>query len=279
MIDVLPRQLGHVDQSVHSPEVDERTEVDHRRDNTLAALARLEVDQELSPLLLLGLLEPRSAGQHHVVAVAVELDDLRLDGPTDIRLELAHPPQFHQRCRQEAPQANIHDQAALDHLDHRTGDHFVGFLQLLDGAPCPLVLSPLLRKDQSAFLVLLLEHEGFDGLAKRHDLRRIHIVADRQFAHRYDTYGLESEVEEYIVAVDLDDRALNQAAVLELDDGSGHGVLEGRTAEIVLGDRAGDVDPVLVEGAHGFGRQQGGALGYDLGIGHEVGSSLSGGIG
>src|SRR5664280_1182841 len=102
-----------MDQSVHPPEVDECAEVDHRRDNTLSALARLEVDQELAPLLLLGLLEPRSARQHDVVAVAVEFDDLRLDGPADIRLELAHPPELHQRCRQEASQADVHDQAAL----------------------------------------------------------------------------------------------------------------------------------------------------------------------
>jgi hypothetical protein len=50
----------------------------HRRDRALAHLARLEVGQELLALLLLGLLQPRTAGEDHVVAVAVELDDLDL---------------------------------------------------------------------------------------------------------------------------------------------------------------------------------------------------------
>ena len=232
--------------------------------------------QELAALFLLGLLEPGPPGEHHVVPVAVELDDLGLDGPTDIGLELAYPAQLHQRRRQEAPEADVHDQPALDHLDHRAGDHLVGLLELLDGAPGPLVLRPLLREDQAALLVLLLEDQGFDGLAQGHDLRRIDVIADRELAHRDDTLGFESDVEEHLVPVDLDHRSLDQVTVLELDDGSGHGILEGCAAEVVLGDRNGEVDTVLIEAAHGFGGQQGGALGYDVGIGHELGCSLSG---
>ena len=242
------------------------------------ALARLEVDEELAPLLLLGLLEPRPAGQHHVVAVAVELDDLGLDGPTHVGLELAHPPQLHQRRRQEAPQADVDDQPALDHLDDRAGDDLVGLLELLDGAPGPLVLGPLLGEDQATLLVLLLEHQGLDGLAQRDDLGGVDVVADRQLADGDDALGLEADVEEHLVPVDLDDGALDQVTVLELDDGAGHGVLERAAAEVVLGDRTGDVHPVLVEVAHGLGGQQVGAGGHDVGIGHQVGSSLSGRI-
>ena len=207
----------------------------------------LRLTQELAPLLLLGLLEPRPAGQHHVVAVPVELDDLGLDGPAHVGLELAHPAQLDQRCGQEAPQADVHDQAALDHLDDRSGDHLVGLLELLDGAPGPLVLGPLLREDQATLLVLLLEDEGLDGLAQGDDLRGVDVVADGQLADRDDALGLEADVEEHLVPVDLDHGSLDQVTVLELDDGAGHGVLEGGTAEVVLGDGTGDVDPVLVE--------------------------------
>ncbi len=269
MVDVLPRQLGHVDQAVHAPEVDEGAEVDHRGHHALAALARLEVDQELAPLLLLGLLQPGPAGQDHVVAVPVQLDDLGLDDPAHVGLELAHPAQLDQRGGQEAPQPDVHDEAALDHLDDRAGDHLVGLLELLDGAPGPLVLGPLLREDQPTLLVLLLEDKGLDGLAQGDDLRGVDVVADGQLADRDDALGLEADVEEHLVPVDLDHRSLDQVTVLELDDGAGHGVLEGGAAEVVLGHRTGDVDPVLVEGAHGLGGQEGGALGYDVSIGHE----------
>ena len=91
------------------------------------------------------------------------------------------------------------------------------------------------------------------GLAQGHDLRGVDVVADGQLADRDDAFGLEADVEEHLVPVDLDHRALDQVTVLELDDGAGHGVLEGGAAEVVLGDGTGDVDPVLVEGAHGFG--------------------------
>ena len=49
-----------------------------RRHDALADLARLEVGEEVLALLLLRLLELGPAGQHDVVAVLVELDDLGL---------------------------------------------------------------------------------------------------------------------------------------------------------------------------------------------------------
>jgi hypothetical protein len=79
VVDVLPGQLGDVDEAVHAAEVDEGAEVDDRRHDALADLAGLEVGEEVLALLLLGLLEPGPAGQHHVVAVLVELDDLGLE--------------------------------------------------------------------------------------------------------------------------------------------------------------------------------------------------------
>ena len=57
MVDVLPRQLGHVDETVHAAEVDERTEVDDGADHALANLAGLEVGEEAVALVALGLLE------------------------------------------------------------------------------------------------------------------------------------------------------------------------------------------------------------------------------
>ena len=66
---------------------------------------------------------------------------------------------------QEAAEADVDDEAALDDLDDRTGDDAVGLLDLLDVAPRALVLRALLGQDEAAFLVLLLENEGLDGVA------------------------------------------------------------------------------------------------------------------
>ena len=88
VVDVLPGELGDVHQAVHAAKVDERAEVDDRGDDALADLALLQLVEELGTHLGLGLLEVGPAGQHHVVAVLVQLDDLRLELPADVRLQV-----------------------------------------------------------------------------------------------------------------------------------------------------------------------------------------------
>ena len=73
----------------------------------------------------------------------------------DVRLQVAHPAQLDERGGQEAAQADVDDEAALDDLDDRALDDAVRFLDLLDRAPRPLVLRPLLGQDEAALLVLL----------------------------------------------------------------------------------------------------------------------------
>src|SRR4029079_10652813 len=141
-------------------------------------------------------------------------------------------------------------EATLDDLDHRTLDHAVGFLDLLDGAPRPLVLRTLLRQQQATFLVLLLENQGLDLFAELDDLVRIDIVTDAELAGQDDALALVTDVEEYFVLVDLDNGAEDQLAVFDFDHRAFDGVCEGH-AQVVFGDLAGLVIPFFVEGAHG----------------------------
>ena len=119
MVDVLPGELGHVDESVHAAEIDESAEVDDGGDDTAANLARGEVGQEVLALFLLGLFQVGPAGQNHVVAVLVELDDLGIERAADVGLQVTDPTQLHQRCWEEATEADVEDQTALDDLDDR----------------------------------------------------------------------------------------------------------------------------------------------------------------
>ncbi len=181
VVDVLPGQLGHVDEAVHSAKVDEGAEVDDGGHDALADLALAQRVEERVAHLGLRLLEPGAAGQDHVVAVLVQLDDLGLDFAANVRLQVANPAHLHQRRRQEAAQADVEDQAALDDLDDGAGDDAVLLLDPLDRAPRTLVLSALLGQDQAPFLVLLLEDKRLDVLAGLYDLVRVDIVLDRQF--------------------------------------------------------------------------------------------------
>ena len=270
MVDVLPRQLADVDEAVHAAEVDEGAEADDGRHRAVTDLADLEVVEELVARLLLRLLEVGAAAEHDVVAVLVELDDLGADPLADVRLQVAHPAQLDERGGEEAAQADVDDQAALDDLDHRTLDDAVLLLELLDRAPRPLVLRPLLGQQQTALLVLLLQDEGLDLLAERDDLVRVDVVADAQLTRRDDALALVADVEQHLVLVDLDDRAVDELAVLDLDHRAVDGVGEGH-AEVVDDDLARCVVALLVEGAEPGGGRHGGGGGGSGGVGQGTG--------
>ncbi len=217
MVDVLPRQLGDVHQPVDpSADLDEGAEVDDGRDGAAAALALVQALQELLAALALGLLEEGPAGQDHVVPVAVQLDDLALEQLADVGVEVADPAKLDQRRGQEPAEADVQDQAALDHFDHRSGDGLAGLHDVLDPAPRALVLGALLGEDQAALLVLLLENQGFERVAELDDLGGIDVLADRQLLGGDDALGLVPDVQEDLVAVHLDDGPLDEVAVLEV---------------------------------------------------------------
>ena len=85
----------------------------------------------------------------------------------------------------------------------------------------------------------------------------VDVVADRELAHRDDALGLVPDVEEYLVVVDLHDRALHDVTLVEGDHRLVDGVVEREGPEVVLGD--------LVEGvAVGFGGRRGLGGGFHL---------------
>src|SRR5580700_933886 len=243
VVNVLPGELGHVDQAVHAAEVDKRAEVDDRGHDALADLALLQRVQEVLAHLGLRLLEPGAAGQDHVVAVLVQLNDLRLDLLAHVGLEVAHPPHLDQGGGQEPAQPDVQDQPALDDLDDGPCDHAILVLDLLDRAPRALVLGALLGQDQAAFLVLLLQDQGLDVLAALDDVMRIYVVLDRQLTGRDYALGFIADVEQDLVPVDLDDRPLDDVAVIEILDGlvdrGEEGLLGTDVVDRYLGGRGG----------------------------------------
>ena len=108
-------------------------------------------------------------------------------------------------------------------------------------APGPLVLRPLLGQDQATFLVLLLEDEGLDLVADGDDLAGIDVVADRELPVRDDAFGLVADVEQDLVAVDLDDRSRRPAGRPRPRPSTARRRRRGTVAEVVVGDLTGDV--------------------------------------
>jgi hypothetical protein len=218
VVDVLPGQLGDVHQAVHAAQVHEGTEVDDGGDDAGAHLTLLEGGEEGLADLALGLLQPGAAGQDHVVAVLVQLDDLGLELLAHVGLEVADAAHLDQRGREEAAEADVEDETTLDDLDDGTGDDAVLFLDLLDRAPGALVLGALLGQDQATLLVLLLEDQGLDLVTDGDDLVGVDVVLDRQLAGGDDALGLVTDVEQDLVPVDLHDDAVDDVAVVEVLD-------------------------------------------------------------
>ena len=91
-----------MDESVYAAEVNECAEVDDGRDDAGADLALLQLGEEGLTNFALGLLEPGTARKNNIVAVLVELDDLRFEGLADVRQQVADATHFNQRCGKEA---------------------------------------------------------------------------------------------------------------------------------------------------------------------------------
>ncbi len=83
-----------------------------------------------------------------------------------------------------------------------------------------LVLGTLLGENQTAVLVLLLENEGLDVSPRETKSAGLAILADGELADGNDALGLESDVNEHLVMLDLDDSAVNEIALIEIGDGT-----------------------------------------------------------
>ena len=231
-----------VDQTVDAAEVDESAEVDDRGDGALEAHALGELGQDLGALVLAAFLEQDTTGKHDVVAVAVHLDDAGLELGVEVHVEVLDAAQVDERCGQEATQADVDDEAALDDFDDLAGDRLASLELLLDGNPGALVLGALLREDQTTVLVFLLQDEGFDLVANLDEFGRVSILANRELADGNDAFGLEADVNQDFVALDLDDRAVDEIALVKLGQGAIDHLIELLVSDVGEVDDAGIFD-------------------------------------
>src|SRR5579884_3081109 len=214
MTDALPRHVGDVQQAVDATEVDECAVVGQVLDHALDHRAFLQARQELFALLGMLALDHGAAADHHVVALAVEFDDLELELLAFQIARIAHRPHVDQRARQECAHVlDVDGEAALDLAGNAAGHGGVGLLRVLQFVPHQRALGLLARQTGFAESVL-------DGVE-----RHLHLVAELDFElarfvaellDRHDALGLEPGVDHDDVVADLDDDAGDDRARLEL---------------------------------------------------------------
>src|SRR5262245_9674834 len=219
VVDVAPRELGDVDQAVHAVEVDERAEVDDVRDLAFDDVARREpVEDRLAHLLAL-VLEHRAPREDDVVPRPVELDHLGAQLLAEELVEILDAADVDQRRWQEAADAEVEDQTALDDFDHLAGHGLAALGGSLDRLPRDFEARALLGQDEPAVGVLLCQDERVDLVAELDFVLGVHGAPDRQLRDRDHTLGLVADVDQDLVLVDADDLAVHDLALVDRREG------------------------------------------------------------
>ena len=206
MPDAAPAHVGDVQQAVQPVEVDERTEVGEVLDGALADVARGHLTEELATALGALSFNQLTAGEDHVAAVLVNLNDLELKNVAHERGEILGGNHVDLRRRQERLDADVDEQPALDDGLDLAGDGAALLADGLDAVPVLFELGLLVRQDDHAFLVFELLDEHINLVAHFHGLG-VH-----EFAAGDDALGLVADVHKDFLAADFDDDAFDDFA-------------------------------------------------------------------
>ena len=153
-----PGHVGDVQQAVNAAQVHKRTVFGDVFHYTVNDGTFFEGFHHLGAFLTHGSLNHRTAAQHHVVALAVELDDLELHGFVFIGRQVFGGARVHQGAGQESTNAvDQHSQAAFDLAAGGAGDKFAGFQRFFQAHPRSQTLGFVARQNGVAVTV-------FDGV-------------------------------------------------------------------------------------------------------------------
>src|SRR5690606_35770165 len=216
MAHALPGHVGDVQQAVDAAQVHERAVVGEVLDH---ALEHGTLDQLLHQrLALLGVLalDHRAARDHHVVALAVELDELELELLALQVHGVADRAHVDQRARQErADVLDVDGEAALDLAADAAGDGLVLLEGFLEFVPHHGALGLLARQHGLAEAVLDGVERDLDQVALG-DVDLAGVVTELFDGH--DALGLEAGVDDDHVGAHLDHGAGDDRAGLQLGE-------------------------------------------------------------
>ncbi len=197
-------------QAVDAAEVDERAEVGEVLDRAGADLADGDLGhQVLAEGDALGLDQP-TAREHDVPAVLVDREDHAADLAVEVVGDVRRPADVDLAGGQEGVDADVDQQAALDLAGDLAGDD-VPFAVLGDDAlPGPHPVGLLAREDDLAGVVVHPFEQDLDLVAGLGGLLAVFPLVERD-----EPFGLVADVDDHLVANNLDDPAGDDAAGLD----------------------------------------------------------------
>jgi len=198
-----PCHVGDVQQAIDAAEVDERTVLGDVLDHAAHDRAFLERFHELGALFAHAGLDHGAAREHHVVALAVELDDFEFEGLVLVGGQVLDRARVDQGAGQECADAVDQDrEAALDLAARRAGDEVAGFEGLLECEPRSEALGGVAREDGVAVAVLDAADGHGDEVAGL-DFEFALVVFE--LFDRHVGFGLQACVDHDVVVLDAHD--------------------------------------------------------------------------
>ncbi len=165
MLHAPPSQIGDVQQSIQSAEIDKHAvvgDIFHAAGNGRAFHQRIHQSIAFS---LGRFLEQRAPAHHHIAALAIQFQNAKFQLAILPRLKIVHRAQFQLRSRQKRTHADIDNQPALDALQNLALDRFVLAVSLVDALPNAPSVRPRMREQNVAVLVLV-QPLDFNRLAR-----------------------------------------------------------------------------------------------------------------
>ena len=207
MVDAAPRDVGDVQQTVHTAQIDERAVIGDVLDDALENLAFLEVGDQFGPGLGAALFEHGAAGHHDVTARAVHLEDLERLGRPQQRGNVANRTDVHLAARQERHGAGeVNREAALDPPEDHAGDAGLIVERLLQQRPGFFALGLFAGQDGFAVLVFHPLKVDFNRVA---GLQFDIAAGAAELLEGNTAFRLQADVDKHVVVFDRDDTAFD----------------------------------------------------------------------
>ena len=136
MVDAAPREVGDVDETVQTAEIDECTVGNDVLDSTFEDLTDFEFADDFSLLSFDFSLDESLVRNNDVLVVVVDLHHLELHGLANIHVEVANLLHIYLRTGQEGLDTeDVHDETAFGLAFHVAGDDLLVVVGLVDALP------------------------------------------------------------------------------------------------------------------------------------------------
>ena len=204
--DAAPTHVGDVKQAIDAVQIDKRAEIRDVLDGALPDVTRGHLAEELLAALHSFLFDQFAPGEHDVLPLLVDFDDLEIVGVADVLRQVLRRYDVNLGSGQKGFNADIDEQPALDHALDFTGDGAPFIANGQDAFPILLELRLFLGKNDHSLLVFELLNQHIYLVAQFDPFEVFEFVGGN------DPLALVTDIHKEFLGTNLDDSAFDDIA-------------------------------------------------------------------